>query len=101
MGADGRSSDPIVVNSDNDSDVLQKGSMAQPIVLYGCSTSDGMLAFVKTNPNIVAISGAIIPDPLAIPMMSISILSIKHFLDETFENVSVVLIVSAAFSQFD
>ena len=62
--------------------------------------SDEILAFVKIKPNIVAILGAIMPDPLAIPIISTSTSSIKHFRDEIFEKVSVVLMVSAAFSQF-
>ena len=39
MIADGRKGNPIVLNSDTDSDVLLKGSIAQPIMLSGSTTS--------------------------------------------------------------
>jgi hypothetical protein len=44
--------------------------------------------------------GAIMPEPLAIPTISISAFSILHFLFAIFGNVSVVLIALAASNQF-
>ena len=58
--------------------------------------SECKLALVKINPNIVAMSGAIMPEPLAIPMMLISTPSILHVLITTLGKVSVVLIACAA-----
>ena len=40
--------------------------------------TEGILASVKINDNIVAIFGAIIPDPLAIPEIFTSLFPILH-----------------------
>ena len=46
----------------------------------------------------VAISGAIIPDPLAIPLIDTLLPSISKVADDPFENVSVVIMAFAAFA---
>ena len=63
-----------------------------------CSTPGERAASVSTKASIVAIFGAIIPAPLAIPAMVISLPYISHRTDAFFGTVSVVIIASEASS---
>ena len=58
------------------------------------STSGATARSVKTNPSIVAMSGAIMPLPLAMPTMWAAVPSTRA--DDALENVSVVRIAPAA-----
>ena len=40
-----------------------------PAVRHSCSTAAGNAASVKTNASMVAMSGAIMPEPLAMPLI--------------------------------
>jgi hypothetical protein len=68
-------------------------------VSISCSTAGATAASVNTNPSIVAMSGAIIPEPFAIPT-TVNVSSLIVATDEDpLANVSVVRIASAAASQ--
>ena len=60
----------------------------------------GIFASVKTKDSIVAISGAIMPEPLAIPTRVTSDLPIFTLRMDAFGNVSVVMIAAAASAHF-
>ncbi len=61
-----------------------------------CSTAGETGASVKMKDNIVAISGAIMPAPLAKPLMVTSVPAMRARAVATFGNVSVVMIALAA-----
>ena len=64
-----------------------------------CSTSDETAASVKTKPSIVAMSGAIMPLPFAMPTTLTVVPSMSTWADEPLAKVSVVRIAFAAASQ--
>ena len=64
-----------------------------------CSTAAETGASVKTNDSMVAMSGAIIPAPLAMPLMVTAALPMLVLAVATFGNVSVVMIALAASCQ--
>ena len=64
-----------------------------------CSSGAGMLASVKTKPSIVAMSGAIMPLPLAKPAMRTVVTSIRASAPAPLGKVSVVMMASAASRQ--
>ena len=64
-----------------------------------CNTGAGRRASVKTNPSIVAMSGAIMPEPLAKPEMVTVALPIFTVRDAPLAKVSVVMMASAAWRQ--
>jgi hypothetical protein len=57
------------------------------------------LASVKTNASMVAMSGAIMPDPLAMPAMATSAPPIRAVAVAPFGKVSVVMMALAASAQ--
>ncbi len=64
-----------------------------------CSAGAAIGASVKTNDSMVAMSGAIMPAPLAMPLMVTVALPIRAFAVATLGKVSVVMIALAASSQ--
>ena len=62
-------------------------------------TGAGRSASVKTKASMVAMSGAIMPDPLAMPPMTTGVSPIRAVAPAPFAKVSVVRIASAAGSQ--
>jgi len=64
-----------------------------------CSTGAAIGASVKTKDSMVAMSGMIMPAPLAMPLMVTVVLPIAVFAVATFGKVSVVMIALAASSQ--
>src|SRR6266581_233319 len=64
-----------------------------------CSASRETAASVATNPSMVAMSGRIMPAPLAIPVTVTPRLSSRARCDRALGTVSVVMIVSAARAQ--
>ncbi len=73
---------------------LNEASVASPS--SACSTGAGMAASVTTKANIVAMSGAIMPEPLAMPASVTGTPSIVQRAAAPFGNVSVVMIAPAA-----
>ncbi len=63
-----------------------------------CNTGAAIGASVKTKASIVAMSGAIMPAPLAKPLMVTSVPAIRARAVASFGNVSVVMIARAASS---
>ncbi len=61
-----------------------------------CSTEEGIAASVKMKDNIVAMSGAIIPEPLATPLIVTGTPSIIAVAVAALGNVSVVMMARAA-----
>src|SRR3546814_8590735 len=61
-----------------------------------CSAGAGILASVNTKPNIVAMSGAIMPEPLAMQFSVTSEAPMRTVRVATLGNVSVVMIAAAA-----
>src|SRR5579871_5189990 len=72
---------------------------AAPSFRRDCKTAAGRLASVKMKLSIVAMSGAIMPEPLAIPLMVTRWPSIIAVVVASFGKVSVVMIASAAARQ--
>ena len=66
-----------------------------------CNTGLVIFASVNMKPSIVAIFGAIMPDPLAIPFIITFLPSINVIASLSLGNVSVVIIALAALSQLD
>ena len=66
----------------------------------GCNTACGNRASVKINASIVAMSGAIMPEPLAKPLRRTSTPPNRAVAAAPLGKVSVVMIARAAFSQF-
>ncbi len=64
-----------------------------------CSTLAGREASVKTKASIVAMSGAIMPEPLAMPLMTTCALPIRAVRVAPLGKVSVVMMAAAACSQ--
>jgi hypothetical protein len=64
-----------------------------------CNSGAAIGASVNTNDSMVAMSGMIMPAPLAMPLMVTTVLPIEVFAVATFGNVSVVMIARAASSQ--
>ncbi len=65
----------------------------------GCRMRDGIAASVKMKTSMVAISGAIMPEPLAMPLM-VTVLPLYFTVAvATLANVSVVMMARAASSQ--
>ena len=64
-----------------------------------CSTSCGIVASVNTKLSIVAMSGAIMPDPFAMPLILTACPSICAVAVAILGNVSVVMMARAACSQ--
>ena len=64
-----------------------------------CSTAGAIGASVKTNDSMVAMSGAIMPAPLAMPQMVTGVAPSRTMAAAPFGNVSVVMIALAAASQ--
>ena len=70
-----------------------------PSLRSDCSARAPIGASVKTNDSIVAMSGAIMPAPLAMPLMVTVALPILALAVATLGNVSVVMMARAASSQ--
>ena len=70
-----------------------------PLLSSDCSTADESGASVNTNDSIVAMSGAIMPAPLAMPLMVTLALPSFTVAVATFGKVSVVMIAFAALIQ--
>ena len=81
------------------STVMELNVVATTFFNIAFKNTAGMLASVKINANIVAILGAIIPEPLAIPDILINLLPILHSSYASFGLVSVVIIALAALNQ--
>ena len=64
-----------------------------------CSTPPGTLASVKTKPSMVAMSGAIMPEPLRKPLMVTVRSPILAWRVASLGKVSVVMIAAAAAAQ--
>ncbi len=73
--------------------------LSTPLLSSDCSTADDSGASVNTNESIVAISGAIMPAPLAMPLMVTLALPSFTVAVATFGKVSVVMIAFAALIQ--
>ena len=69
---------------------------ATPSLSMACSAGAAIAASVNTKDSIVAMSGAIMPAPLAMPLMVTVALPILALAVATFGNVSVVMIALAA-----
>ena len=67
-----------------------------PRARSGCSTDAGSFASVKTKASMVAISGAIMPEPLAIPLTVTSAPPMRTRRVAPLGKVSVVMIAAAA-----
>ena len=61
MSADGKKCNPIFLNSDTDSDVLLKGSIAQPIILSGSTKSLDFNSSIKKILTAVKMKKIIFP----------------------------------------
>ena len=72
---------------------------ATPVLSSDCSTLADSGASVNTNDSMVAMSGAIMPAPLAMPLMVTFALPSRTVAVATFGKVSVVMIARAASSQ--
>src|SRR5882757_8695964 len=70
-----------------------------PLLSSDCSTADDNGASVNTNDSMVAMSGAIMPAPLAMPLMVTLALPSLTVAVATFGKVSVVMIARAALIQ--
>ena len=70
-----------------------------PLLSSDCSTADDSGASVNTNDSMVAMSGAIMPAPLAMPLMVTLALPSLTVAVATFGKVSVVMIARAALIQ--
>src|ERR1700692_1435949 len=70
-----------------------------PLLSSDCSTLEDSGASVNTNDSMVAMSGMIMPAPLAMPLMVTLALPSLMVLVATFGKVSVVMIALAAFIQ--
>ena len=81
------------------STVTQLKLLSVPFFSNVCSTGAAMGASVKTKESIVAMSGAIMPAPLAIPLIVTSTPPMVAVRVATFGKVSVVMIALAASSQ--
>src|SRR6478735_9122134 len=95
-----------VAKASNVSDVEVSLSMvtalnvsSTPVLSSDCSTADDNGASVNTNDSMVAMSGAIIPAPLAMPLMVTLVLPSFTVAVATFGKVSVVMIALAAHIQ--
>ena len=53
----------------SESTVMELKLGPTPALRHSCSTDAGRLASVKTKDSMVAMSGAIMPEPLAMPLM--------------------------------
>ncbi|CAI8205158.1 MAG: Uncharacterised protein [SAR116 cluster bacterium] len=71
---------------------LRRGAVASKI----CRMGAGRAASVATKPSMVAIFGAIMPDPLAMPAMVTGVSPIMQLALAPFANVSVVMMAEAA-----
>ena len=81
------------------STVTQLKLVAVPAVSSACSTACGRAASVKTKLSIVAMSGAIMPAPLAMPLIVTVTPSMAAWRVASFGKVSVVMIAWAAAAQ--
>ena len=81
------------------STVVQLKLASTPLRNIVCSASAGIFASVNTKQSIVAMSGAIIPLPLAIPVIRTCASPICATRVAAFGNVSVVMMPRAAASQ--
>ena len=95
-----------VANASRVSDVEVSLSMvtalkvsSTPLLSSDCSTADDSGASVKTNDSMVAMSGMIMPAPLAMPLMVTLALPSFTVAVATFGKVSVVMIALAALIQ--
>src|SRR5882757_8236466 len=70
-----------------------------PLFNNDCSAPDAIGASVNTKASMVAMSGAIMPAPLAMPLMVTFVLPSFATAVATFGKVSVVMIALAAFIQ--
>src|SRR6185437_11178206 len=92
-----------VANASNVSEVEVSPSMvtalnvsSTPLLSSDCSAAGAIGASVKTKDSIVAMSGMIMPAPLAMPLMVTVVLPSFALAVATFGNVSVVMIARAA-----
>ena len=81
------------------STVVQLNVSATPFFSRDCRTGAGILASVKMKHSIVAMSGAIMPLPLAMPVMRTSASPIVAVRVDALGKVSVVMMPRAAASQ--
>jgi len=81
------------------STVTQLKERSAPSAISAWSASCAIGASVKTKASIVAMSGAIMPEPLAMPLMTTSQSPIITLRVAYFGKVSVVMMARAAASQ--
>ncbi len=78
------------------STVMQLNERSTDLASIACSAGAAIAASVKTKASMVAISGAIMPAPLAMPLMTTSASPILTRAVATLGKVSVVMIARAA-----
>ena len=81
------------------STVIRLKDLPLAFLRAACNSSSSIAASVATKPNIVAIFGLIIPEPLQIPVIVTCDPLISHCIEAPLERVSVVKIPSAASCQ--